>query len=125
MRRLDALLGALAVLSMVLFLVAAAALGASWRMTDSMPVVTPEPVAVIEIPAREPCGSEDGPSWNWAMCGNLKRGVVLLDGRHVVVTCGDFRWLIRHHRLRLRETPVFLGDSGCGRANLAHTGVVA
>jgi hypothetical protein len=115
MRRLDALLGALAVLSMVLFLVAAAALGASWKMSDSMPIVAPEAVAFTEIPAALPCGTEDSRSWVWSRCGNSRRGALLHHDRQVVVTCEGFRYLAHQGALDLRATPVLRGDWSCGR----------
>jgi hypothetical protein len=67
-----------------------------------------------DAPARVRCGSEDSPGWNWARCGNGKRGVVTMWGTPKVVSCGDFHWLATHGDLDPRE-PWLVGDYSCGR----------
>lgn len=66
-------------------------------------------------PARGACPEEDDPGWNWVRCGNGARGVVTMWGTPKVVSCGDMRWLVRHHDLDERLTPWIVGDYSCGR----------
>ena len=46
------------------------------------------------------CGAEDGPTWNWARCGNHKRGVVTLYGNVRTVGPCQFARLWRAGHLR-------------------------
>lgn len=61
-----------------------------------------------------PCGAEDDPTWVWYRCGNGQRGVVTMWSTPKVVTCGGFRWLVRHGDLD-PHTPRLRGDARCGR----------
>lgn len=112
MKLLDRLLMAAAAVVVVLTLAACAALGATLSMSADFPEV-PDLAASPGI-VLVAC-QEDEPCWTWATMGNRRRGVVLVDGRRQVVTCGTFRWLARHSRLDRRATPVLRGDWSCGR----------
>jgi hypothetical protein len=58
--------------------------------------------------------TEDMPCWNWATMGDRNRGVVTMWGTPKVVSCGGFRWLVRHGDLD-PHTPRLKGDAMCGR----------
>lgn len=78
--------------------VAAALAAAAPATTDA---ARPAPAATCQ---------EDQACWVWSTHGNRQRGVVLTDGRRVVVGPGRFARLDRTGRIDWRATPRLRGD---------------
>jgi len=74
----------------------------------------PSTAAAHAQPAQERC-QEDAPCWTWSTMGNRHRGVVLADGRRVVVgPCGFAR-----ARIDWQRTPRLRGDATARRGGCA------
>ncbi len=54
---------------------------------------------------------QDGqPCWNWRTMGNHKRGIVLTNGRYLVVGPASFDGISRERRIDWTRTPRLKGD---------------
>ena len=83
-----------------LILASAAALGAQLASADV--VHLPADGGVTFTQSGYVCGAEDDASWNWALCGNGKRGVVTLHGNPRVVDACTFQRYMRQHVIAYR-----------------------
>lgn len=60
--------------------------------------------------------AEDAPCWTWSTMGNHSRGVVLTDGRRVVVRPCRFAQLDRAHGIDWTRTSRLRGDATARKA---------
>ncbi len=62
------------------------------------------------IPHPSPTCADGDPCWNWRTMGNHKRGIVLTNGRRLVVGPASFDGIEREGRIDWTRTPRLRGD---------------